>query len=129
MNVIFSRSHTASSLLIRLMTWSRWSHCGVILNGQVIHSTASKWVHSESLESFKRNCDSWEVAEMPGDASLALPLIGKKYDWGGVFGHWFGAWGDPERWFCSELVAYCSGMFRKGRSNRVTPEHIFMVSK
>lgn len=127
MKVIFGRSNTIGSLLIRLATWSRWSHCGVIIGDDVIHAIPVKGVIREPLSEFKKRY-KFELCEMRGDASLAVKFIGCKYDWGGVFGHWFGIWNDAEKWFCSELVAYCSKLFRRDRVNRVTQEHCYMIS-
>lgn len=128
MKVIFCRSNSITSLFIRLMTWSRWHHCGVIHDGYVIHATASKGVVKESLQDVKKRY-TYEIRAMRGDASKALSLIGCKYDWGGVFGHWFGFFDKKNKWFCSELLAFCSSDFIQDRKSRVTPEHCYMISK
>ena len=101
---IFARSSKPASLLIRLFTWSRWSHCGVIHQGDVIHATAFDGVIKQSLSEFKERYKKHEIRVMDGNAKKALPEISKSYDWGGVFGHWFGFWDSSKRWFCSELV-------------------------
>lgn len=128
MKVIFCRSNSITSLFIRLMTWSRWHHCGVIHGDYVIHATAKNGVIKEPLQNVK-NRYTYEIRTMRGDASKAIPLIGLKYDWGGVFGHWFGLFDNPNSWFCSEVLALCSSEFIKDRVNRVTPEDCYMISR
>lgn len=127
MKVIFCTNNLPASLLIRLLTWSKWSHCGVVIGDKVIHSTASKGVHYESLESVKSRYKT-EVREILGDELKAHEMIGCKYDWFGLFGHWFGAWNDGKRWFCSELVASCSDVFNRESTSRITPQNCYMVS-
>lgn len=129
MEVIFARSSKPASLLIRLFTWSRWSHCGVIHQGDVIHATAFDGVIKQPLSEFKDRYKKHEIRIMDGRSKRSLSEVGKKYDWGGVFGHWFGLWDSSKRWFCSELVAHCSNDFISDRINRVTPEDCYMISK
>lgn len=128
MEVIFCRNKLPFSLLIRLFTWSKWSHCGVIVGDNVIHATGAKGVICEPLSEVK-NRYKWEIRYIDGDASKAEDLLGCDYDFGGVFGHWFGAWDDMKKWFCSELVAYCSFIFDRNSKSRITPQHCYMVSK
>ncbi|WP_372941439.1 hypothetical protein [Shewanella sp.] len=129
MQVIFCRNNRPLSFLIRAFTFSRWSHCGVVIDDHVIHATALNGVVIQPLIEVKQDYPSHEVCQLPGNAELALPLVGRKYDWGGVFGVRWGGWGDPDKWFCSELVAYCTCLFRENRVSRVTPEHCYMLSR
>ena len=127
MEVIFCRNKLPASLLIRLFTWSKWSHCGVIDGDYVIHATAGKGVIREPLSDVKSRYE-WEIRYMNGDATKARELIGCGYDWGGVFGHWFGAWDNMSKWFCSELVAYCSTTFDSSFKSRIVPQVCYMAS-
>ncbi|WP_102798715.1 YiiX/YebB-like N1pC/P60 family cysteine hydrolase [Bowmanella denitrificans] len=129
MQVIYCRNNHPLSLFVRWFTWSRWSHCGIVLDGDVIHATAAQGVVCQPLTEFVRQYPTYQICTMPGTAHLAIDQLGKPYDWGGVLGIRWGKWDDHNRWFCSELVAYCSGLFRPNRRNRVTPEHCWMVSK
>ncbi|WP_102794301.1 hypothetical protein [Bowmanella denitrificans] len=129
MQVIYCRNHHPLSFLIRAFTWSRWSHCGVVIGQDVIHATAKHGVIRQSLAEVQRQYPSHEMRFMPGDARTALQYLGAGYDWGGVFGVRWGLWNQPDKWFCSELVAQCSGLFNNSRISRVTPEHCYMVSQ
>lgn len=128
MEVIFCRNKKVGSLLIRFFTWSQWSHCGVIDGAYVIHATAGKGVVRELLADVQARYE-YKICHMAGDSKRALALVGKKYDFGGVFGHYGGFWDNKDRWFCSELVAHCSDQFRRSVSSRVTPQHCYMVSE
>lgn len=127
MQVIFCTNYLPGSLAIRAATWSKWSHCGIVLGDTVIHSTTGKGVHSEPLQALKDRYQ-WEIRTIPGDGERAYDYLNCKYDWDGVFGHWFGAWNDPDKWFCSELVAHCSDVFNREWTSRITPQHCYMVS-
>lgn len=129
MKIIFARSGTLTSLFIRWFTWSKWSHVGIVLDNKVVHATGGKGVAIEPLKDLISRSKDYELAEIPGEESLALEQVGKEYDNTAVFGVRWGAWDDPDKWFCSELVAYASGLFRANMNKRVTPQHIYMVSK
>lgn len=130
MQVIFRRTNKPAGLLIQLLTLGRWEHVGIVDGADVIHSAAFGGVTRTTLKKFKDGAE-WEIAEIEGDPQIAVKLIGKKYDWLGLIGlrFMFGRpWNDPDRWFCSELVAECSPVFRKDVAWRVTPKHIYLVS-
>jgi uncharacterized protein YycO len=132
MKIIFGRNKRPVSLFIRLATWSRYSHVGIILeDGRVLESTFSKGVHTTSLTEFTNRYSKVEEAYIEGTPHKALKQLGKKYDWRGVLGILFRrkSWNDPAAWWCSELIAICVPFFRNTRLGRITPEHIFMVSK
>ena len=60
--------------------------------------------------------------------SVVAPIaVGVALAVGGIF--FRGSWHDDNKWFCSELVGDLSGMFRRDRNMRVTPEHIWLISK
>jgi ribosomal protein L15E len=131
--VIYGRNNLPFSLLIRLFTWSRWSHCGIVVDDVVIESTFSKGVTRTKLEEFIARYKSTELCEIPhskGWLERANNQVGKKYDKLAVIGVFFrGGWDKKNKWFCSELVAYASGIYRHDRVNRVTPEDIYKISK
>lgn len=131
MKVIFGSNRRPASLLIRLFTWSRYSHVGIVVNNAVVESTFENGVSTVGIEEFKSRYTKWEIAEIDGDQSLVSAYIGQGYDIGAIFGIFFRVrkWNDPGKWFCSELVAKCSNVFRENRQSRITPEHIYMTSK
>lgn len=133
--LIFGRSNTLASAAIRLFTWSRWSHVGIVHGDMVIEATARHGVTLTPLLQFRQRYSAWAMADMPVEdrmeaINLALLQVGKPYDWSGIFGIFLRTgWSKPDRWFCSELVAYVSQLFRKDRISRIRPEHIWSLSK
>lgn len=133
MKVIFCTNNLPFSLLIKLVTWSQWHHCGVIVEegGQdyVIHAKASKGVIKQPLESFIKDYPNNELRIIDGNPSDAYNLLGKSYDFGGAIGHYFSTWNDPDKWFCSELVAYCCPDINPDFLGRFTPQRCYEISR
>ncbi len=132
MRVIFCSNNMPFSLLIKLVTWSQWHHCGVVITEQgidyVIHAKASKGVIKEPLSKVQIDYPNHEIRIMNGKANNAKDLLGCDYDFGGAFGHYFGAWNDSQKWFCSELVAYCLEFVNVDYLGRFTPQRCFELS-
>lgn len=132
MRVIFCTNNLPFSVLIKLVTWSQWHHCGVIVKEQsidyVIHAKASEGVIKEPLSKFKLDYPNHEIRIMNGDSTDANDLLGHKYDFGGAIGHYFSAWNDPDKWFCSELVAYCLDYVNLDFVGRFTPQRCYAMS-
>jgi len=137
MKLIFARSHRPGSYLIRLFTWSRWSHVGVIDGETVIDTTFKTGVAVTPLAQFLAEhsvTEQFDVA-VPDEVAANVWLqmqIGKGYDWTAVIGFVFRRpWGKSNRWFCSELVesALIAGGRRRFREDlqRITPRHSWMV--
>jgi hypothetical protein len=136
MNVIFARNKKPISLLIRLVTWSRWSHCGIIVGDKVLEAVGGKGVVLTTLDKFKERYTEFDVCRMPTERGefaaidSAMMELGKAYDLSALFGIMFRTgWECPDSWFCSELIAHASGMFRADRVSRVTPEMIWSLCK
>ena len=137
MKVIFARSNKPIALLIRLVTWSRWHHCAAITEDgkHVIEAKGGVGVRKIPIETFKAMYKTWEIADLDCvDEKKAHKFvndqIGKPYDLKGVFGLLLrSGWDKPNEWFCSELIAAASGRFRHNKVSRVTPEHIWMISR
>ena len=132
MSVIFGRNRHPLSILIRLFEWSRWSHCGIVVGDYVIESTSRDGVVRTHINDFKKRYNSCKVAEIPcypGYQERAEEMYGKPYDFGAIFGIMFRqGWSHNEKWFCSELIAHASGIFREERISRITPEDVWKVS-
>jgi uncharacterized protein YycO len=140
MRLLFSRAHSLSSLLIRFVTWGRWSHVSIIEDGaNVIDSTfLHGGVRRRPLLDVVAASSHFEVVDLalPDEAAAiawARSQIGKPYDWSAVLGILFrvGSWSDPSRWFCSEFAesAVLAGGLKRFRedASRITPEHSWMV--
>ena len=136
--VILASSSKIGGLLIRLFTWSRWSHAGILDGDKVIEAVASGGVRETSFAEFTERYKRGAVVFIPCPDSArviaaARSQIGKPYDWSAIFGFVFRRdWGKPNKWVCSELVAWSferAGypIFRAGSTNRITPEHIWLL--
>lgn len=131
MKVILSKSNTVSSWAIRAFTWSSWSHCGILDGEYVIESTAKDGVVRTHFDDFIAKYSSHKIITVPhkdGYKERLVEHLGKGYDWGAIYGLVLRSdWSNYNKWFCSELVAYVSGVFRKDATKRVTPQHIYMI--
>ncbi len=135
MKLIFGRNNLPFSWLIRIFTWSRWSHVGIVVGDKVIEATALHGVVMTPIADFIKRYNDHSYATMltenDGDAEFrALLEVGKKYDFSAIFGILFrSGWNQDNAWFCSELVAHAAGTYRKDRVSRITPEMIWSNSK
>lgn len=135
MKVIMGRRWSLGSIAIRLFTWSKWSHCAVVMNDSntVIEATAEDGVTQSTLESFKKKYPDYLVLEYPaykGWEERARSQLFKPYDWSGVVGIVLRRnWESESMWFCSELVAFVSGYFNNKYIGRIVPQHIAMFGK
>lgn len=136
MKVVFVKQHSIAAWAIRLFTWSRFHHCGAIFDNVVYEATAWHGVVATPLDEFYDRYKNAEFifADVECDDHKAFQFLknqlGKKYDWLSVFGIFFRAKvDDKNKWFCSELVAASSYIFREDRLSRITPEHLWMISK
>ncbi len=138
--LIYRRRPSIFSFFIRLGSyWGAWSHVGVLTDdGNVIHAIPFKGVVKENLIHFLSSSSRHKVVEIPcpnkEEALIFLHnQIGKKYDWGAIFGFIFrsGSWEDNRKWICSELaeatiVAGGRRRFRK-EAAKITVDQSFMV--
>ena len=135
MRVIFAKDRRPISLLIRLVTWSRWHHCAAITpdNKFVIEAKGGVGVVRTPLAEFKSRYKHTAIAVIDCHDQVAFDFLNKQvskdYDLKAIFGILFRtSWDHGDKWFCSELVAKASGKFRNERMSRVTPEHLWMIS-
>lgn len=137
LTIIFGRNHLPFSWLIRVFTWSSWSHCGVVVaDGKyVIEATATKGVVMTPINDFIKRYNDHQFATIHCDNTNTAydrlaNQIGKKYDFSAVFGILFRTgWNQSSKWFCSELVAYAANTYRRDRTGRITPEDIWSNSQ
>ena len=133
--IIFARSNQIGSLAIRLFTWSRFSHVGIIDGDYVIEAVGFKGVIRTPIEEFKARYSYTEEAyfyceNVEHSLNLARAEIGRGYDWNAILGHIFRRrWDDTEAWVCSELYAHSSEMVRYDRVSSFTPEDCYKISR
>lgn len=130
MKVIFARNnYSFISKLIRLYTWSDWSHVGVIDGDYVIEAIGNKGVERTRINAFKKRYDETCIRYIPGNINKARALLGKEFDqkglWGGLL-HLRVQ--DPDKWFCSELVAHASDAIGSEFAHKVSPENLYWLS-
>lgn len=138
MKVLLCTSNLPGALLIRALTWSRWSHAAIIDGDEVIEATWPR-VRVTPLAEVLAKRSRWTIIDLPCRSSEAViaaarSQVGKPYDLRAVLGIAIHRdWQDPSRWFCSELVAWAfeqagSPLFRADAVQRVTPQHLWMLA-
>ena len=136
MRLIFCRANDPISWGVRLLTWSEWSHVGIVDGSNVIEawfpyvrvSSLTKVIQSHSRVAFKDIYCKYPAAAI----SAAVSQVGKPYDVKAIIGWPLGrVWQDDNAWFCAELVAWA---FMRGSTtlfpnvHRVTPQDLWEIN-
>lgn len=138
--LVFSAKRTLGSYLIRLATWSSWSHVSYLDdNDYVTESIGAHGVrrvtlnealedcHKFAIVSF-RNCDRIQKEMFEG---YLRSQLGKKYDFLALFGIALNRkWQDDDKWICSELIAYALksvgiSLFRSDEMIKITQQDLW----
>jgi uncharacterized protein YycO len=131
--LLFSTTKDWDSRVVRLLTWSDFSHVDLIDGDEVIGAVPGQGVVVAPIHTRITAASAILVAqvEAPDDRVTALvrSQIGKPYNWAAVFGIALHRdWTNKDSWFCSELLAWA---FREVEHpvinpmiylNRVTPQ-------
>lgn len=142
MRLIFGRSHLPLSYVIRLLTWSQWSHVAVELDdGRVIEAVWSGVRLTTFTECTKQmskytlvELEKKDAATTSKAVSWLLDQVGKKYDKAALFGFLAKRdWQNSLKWFCSELqAAFCKRLgyriANEKQLSRVTPQFLYMIT-
>jgi len=139
MKILFCRSRTPISWLIRQFTWSDWSHC-VLVAPDGVSTVEARWprVTRSTVEAVRKDNGIVAMVDLPcpyPDTAFnwACTQVGKPYDLRAIFGFILHReWRDDSRWFCSEFVAAAfdaaaSPLLRPIALNRVTPQTLWML--
>lgn len=138
MKLMFCTSNLPGAVLIRAVTWSKWSHVAVVLeDGSAIEATWPR-VRRVDVEEIKAKHSKWCVVDVPlldeqAAIDFAMAQLGKPYDWTALFGILFHRkWDDKEKWFCSELVTSAIeagglNLFRKEFISRISPQFLWIM--
>lgn len=135
MKIILGRRNSFSSYMIRLFTWSKWSHVAIILEDgyTTIEATASLGVVRSNMNNFKKRYPDYVIMDIPatkGWQSRALSQIGKPYDWAAIYGIVLrGDWQSPSKWICTELAGFASGYFNDRFLWRLVPNDLVKIGK
>lgn len=135
--ILFSRSHSVGSFLIRHWQHSPWSHVAIVDGDRTIEATLSHGVHSRLLVDAREAASESDMLEIPcGDRALTLAAarsqIGKKYDWRAPIGVGLRSdWHSTDRWDCVELIAWAFAqggrpLFRGDRHHRLKPHDLYL---
>ncbi len=128
----FSYQEKIGSTSIKALTWSKWSHVELVVGDMTFGARMSggvKWRPVEKLP-FHQYLDI--IVEVPGEFfSIMESQKGKDYDFTALLG-WLVRrnWQDPEKWFCSELVAWAlqeAGVICVRNINRVSPRELCLI--
>lgn len=138
MRVLFCTSKLPGAVLIRAVTWSKWSHVALIDGDEVIEAT---WpvVRVAPLADVIAKHSAHVIVDLPCACpefviEAARSQVGKPYDLTALFGLLMHRdWQEEDRWFCSELVAWAfsqggSPLFRADALHRVTPQLLWMLA-
>ena len=137
MKVIYARNNTIGSWLIRLFTFSKWSHVAVLLDEfSIIDSTARYGVRVSDYSDFKRN-HIYEILniDLPNESAaldFLFKQVGKGYDWSAIFSIILQRnWQEDDKWFCAEIfeAAAVAGEKQRFRDEvyRITPQQSWAV--
>jgi uncharacterized protein YycO len=135
--LVFSKSDSIWSKIIRFATFSKWSHVEYITpDGNFISAEIGKGVYVEH-EDRNPTWTKYEIVTVECSDLQAEQFfkwinkqVGKKYDFVGIFGLWFGRrWQDEDSWFCSELIVAGLVKFKivetAGQPHRITPQMMY----
>lgn len=137
-SLLFTRRHHPGSVIVRAGTWSAWSHVDLIDGTTLLGAAAFEGVQRTSMAARVSKASRAAIMTIPCESAgtvlaAARSQIGAGYDWLGTFGIALRRdWQEPDRWFCSELVAFAFQMaghplFRADALPRITPQHIWML--
>jgi hypothetical protein len=142
--VIFSRSILPLSYVIRLLDKGAFicpfSHVGIIseCGSYVYEARGGDGVIKTPLWLFKDRASYWETGLFPTlnkqkAYERAESQLGKPYDLMGAIA--IGVpfinrdWGCPDSWFCSEFLAYCSGIFEERHISNIGVNFCYALTR
>ena len=138
MKIVLCTSNLIGAVLIRAVTWSKWSHAAVLDGDTVIEAGINGVVETPLADIVSSHTETIVIDFPSVDSDKAIAAarsqIGKPYDYTAILGLLVHRnWQEQDSWFCSELVAWSAEqagtpLFRTDSVNRVTPQHLWMVS-
>lgn len=140
MKLLFSRRRHLGSWLIRMVTWSEYSHVDLVLDDELLIGAIAGdgvvlgKVKERLAASSKAVVMKIPVKEIEVSEAFAIGQLGKKYDWLGVIGIGLKRnWQEDDKWSCAELVAsiLAAGGQRPFDSkfhHRITPQHLLSLN-
>lgn len=138
MKLMFCTSNLPGAILIRSVTWSRWSHVAVLIDDNTCIEAVWPRVKYSSVEEVKQKHPKWCIVDfdVPDEAAainFAKLQVGKRYDVTALFGILIHRdWAQDSDWFCSEYAAATleagkKNIFRHDIVKRIVPEMLWML--
>lgn len=128
----FSTGTGPASWLVRRFTWSPYSHVDLVLpDGRLLGARGDGGVTIRAPEPFP-TVTRFTVDAPESVIDTALQQLGKPYDWSAIAGLIARRnWQQPDRWFCSELVAWAfestgHPLLRSAGHYRITPRDLLL---
>jgi hypothetical protein len=131
--VVFGSNWKPASLFIKLFTWSRWCHCGIVDGEYIIDTTLATGCRRILITEWVKHYSKYEVMDFPteskeGCIEKARSFVGTAYDRLGIFSYvFYRDFSDKTKFFCSELIAECMGIKYKPWS--ISPAWMFKLGK
>lgn len=135
--LLFTTNKNPFSYVIRLVTWSQWSHVAFVCeDGSVIESMAPHGVRHVSFEKAISKAKKYCVVEFMNADPVAMQAametqIGKSYDYLGALGIGLRVnIGHTDKWSCGEFICWAaekigSGIFRKSENRKISQEDLW----
>lgn len=139
MTLLFTRRRHLGSWLIRMVTWSDYSHVDIVLGGgMLIGATAPHGVRLSRLEDRLSKASKAVMMDISRDLTnpvfdFLFSQMAKPYDWLGVLGIGLHRnWQEDTRWSCAELAAKTLSVaghnpFDDKFQHRITPQDLLML--
>lgn len=135
--IFFSDSDKVLSKAIRAVTWSEYSHVGIIdhhrgtvIDSRLTHHGVSEYPAAKLYSEYPRISIRTFHGVPDSAIDLARSQVGKGYDWTALLGGLIHRdWQEEDKWFCSELVAWAclkagAALINK-EASRVTPQDLW----
>lgn len=139
LRILFTTSKLPLSPLIKLVTWSKYSHIAIIINDKWVMHSDFNGVHIEPLEDLLGRSKTYMIAEYECIDSQAMidegiKLLGRPYDYGALIGILIRRieLQDDSKYVCSEFPAALAeftnqSFFCTDYLHRITPQHWLML--
>lgn len=138
--LLFTARKNIGSKVIRLATWSKWSHVALLCSdGSVIESVGKYGVRRVKFSEAVKGAFRYSIVQFKDidERELIKVLetqLEKGYDYPGAIGIGLhGNWQKDNRWVCSELLAWGfqeinKPLFRKEEIRKVSPQHLWQLN-
>lgn len=128
MKIAFLKGTKIFDRLIKLWTWSSYSHCEYVFSDNITIGTDLNFPLNVKNKGILQYTSKWEIIEVrmtPEQEKIVRDFVnlqvGKGYDWKGI---WLSQFlplkkENPDKWFCSELCA--AGLQKAGLLDCINP--------